>query len=105
MGVIVFRHMLVTNQKMKDVEDFMKKLDNDVRERKVTDFRMARLQNEIRIMSKDRMSVQRSGNMQRIERFNNLFVSKLSELSKIMQTNGFTNRDEIAKMVRRIKSQ
>lgn len=97
--------MIVANKKMKNVEEFMKKLDNDVRERKVTDSRMARLQNEIRIMSRDRMSVQRSGNKQRIERFNNLFVSKLAELSKIMQTHGFTNRDEVARMVRKIKAQ
>ena len=97
--------MIVANKKMNDVEEFMKKLENDVRERKVTDTRMARLQNEIRIMSRDRMSVQRSGNKQRIERFNNLFVSKLAELSRIMQTNGHTNRDDIARMVRKIKAQ
>ena len=97
--------MLIPNKKTKDVEEFMKKLDKDVRERKATDSRMARLQNEIRIMSRDRMSVQRSGNMQRIERFNNLFVSKLAELSRIMQTNGHTNRDDIARMVRKIKAQ
>lgn len=97
--------MIVANKKMKDVEEFMKKLDNDVRERKVTDFRMARLQNEIRQMSRDRMSVQRSGNTQRIERFNNLFIFKLAELSKLLQTHGFSNRDEIATMVRKIKAQ
>lgn len=97
--------MIVANKKMNDVEEFMKKLDNDVRERKVTDFRMARLQNEIRQMSRDRMSVQRSGNKQRIERFNNLFISKLAELSTILQTHGFSNRDEVAKMVRKIKAQ
>jgi len=97
--------MLVANKKMNDVEEFMKKLDNDMRERKVTDFRMAKLQNEIRSMSRDRMSVQRSGNTQRIERFNNLFISKLAELSRILQTHGFSNRDEVAKMVRRIKAQ
>lgn len=97
--------MIVANKKMNDVEEFMKKLDNDVRERKVTDFRMARLQNEIRQMSRDRMSVQRSGNKQRIERFNNSFISKLAELSTILQTHGFSNRDEVAKMVRKIKAQ
>lgn len=97
--------MLIPNNKTKDVEEFMKKLDNDVRERKVTDFRMARLQNEIRIMSRDRMSVQRSGNTQRIERFNKSFISKLAELSKLLQTHGFSNRDEIATMVRKIKAQ
>ena len=90
---------------MKSVEEFMMKLDKEMRERKVTDFRMARLQNELRMMSKDRMSVQRSGNVKRIALFNRLFVSKLAELSKLMQTHGFTNRDDAANMVRQIKAQ
>lgn len=90
---------------MKDVEEFMKKLDKDMKERKVTDFRMARLRNDLRMMSKDRMSVQRSGDIKRIGQFNRLFVSKLSELSKLMQTHGNTSRDDAAKMVREIKAQ
>lgn len=89
---------------MKNVEEFMDKLDKDMRERKVTDFRMARLQNELRTMSRDRMSVQRSGDTKRIAVFNRLFVSKIAELSTIMQTHGFTSRDESAQMVREIKA-
>ena len=90
---------------MQDVEAFMTKLNSDMRERKATDFRMVRLQNDIRRMAKDRMSVERSGDTKRIGEFNRLFISKLSELSRIVQTNGFSNRDEVASIVRRIKAQ
>lgn len=97
--------MLVSSKKMKDVEAFMQKLDEDMRERKVTDFRIARLRRDIRMMSRDRESVERSKNTKRIGLFNKLFISKLAELSRLMQTHGFTNRDEIAEMVRRAKAQ
>jgi len=97
--------MIVPSQKMKDVDDFMKKLDKEVKERKVIDFRMAHLQNDLRRMSRDRMSVERSGDVNRIGTFNRLFIAKLAELSRIMQTHGFSSRDEAAQMVREIKAQ
>lgn len=97
--------MIIPNEKMKDVEDFMTKLDRDMGERKVTDFRIARLRNDLKMMSRDRMSVERSKDEKRIGRFNNVFVSKLAELSSLMQKHGFTNRDDVAAMVRKIKAQ
>lgn len=97
--------MLVSNQKMKEVENMMNKLDNDMRSRKVTDFRIARLRNELRMMAKDRESVERSKNEQRISKFNKLFISKIAELSKLMQTTGFSSRDDAAELVRQIKAQ
>lgn len=97
--------MLVSNQKMKNAEEFMNKLDNDMRERKVTDFRMARIRRDLRMMSQDRMSVERSKDEKRISNFNKLFISKLAELSRLVQTHGFTNRDEVAEIVRKIKAQ
>lgn len=97
--------MIVSNKKMKDVEEFMQKLDNDMRERKVTDFRIARLKKDIMMMSRDRESVQRSRNILRIGRFNQYFVAKLGELSKLLQTTGHSDRDEVARIVRKIKAQ
>jgi len=90
---------------MKDVEVFMEKLDKDMGERKVTDFRIARLKNDLRMMSRDRLSVERSKDVKRIGRFNQLFISKLAQLSTLVQTHGFTNRDDVAAMVRKIKAQ
>ena len=97
--------MIIPSEKMKDVEAFMTKLDSDMGERKVTDFRIARLKNDLRMMSRNRLSVQRSKDEKRIGRFNQLFISKLAELSKLVQTHGFTNRDEVVEMVRKIKAQ
>lgn len=97
--------MIIPSEKMKDVEIFMEKLDKDMGERKVTDFRIARLKNDLQRMSKDRLSVERSKDTRRIGRFNVLFVSKLGELSMLIQKHGFTNRDEVAAMVRKIKAQ
>lgn len=97
--------MLVSNKKMQDVEAFMQKLDSDMKARNVSDQRMARLRNELRIMSRDRMSIERSKDQRKIALFNNQFVSKLAELSKLVQTHGFTNRDEVATIVRKVKAQ
>lgn len=97
--------MLVSNQKMEEVKEFMQKLDDDMKNRKVKDFRITRLQNDIRMMSRDRMSVERSKDDKRISKFNKLFISKLAELSTLMQTTGFSNRDEVARIVRKIKAQ
>lgn len=97
--------MIIPSEKMKDVEAFMSKLDRDMGERKVTDFRIARLKNDLQAMSRDRMSVERSKDEKRIGRFNTVFISKLAELSTILQKNGFTNRDEVVAMVRKIKQQ
>ena len=97
--------MLVSNQKLKNAEEFMNKLDKDMRERKVTDFRMARIKRDLRLMSQDRMSVERSRDEKRISKFNKLFISKLAELSRLVQTHGFTSRDEVAEIVRKIKAQ
>lgn len=97
--------MLISNEKMKNVDEFMKKLDDDMRERKLTDFRMTRIRLQLKAMSRDRESIERSKDEQRIGRFNKLFIANLAELSKLMQTHGFSNRDEIADLVRKAKAQ
>ena len=97
--------MLVSNKKMQDVEAFMQKLDSDMKSRNVSDLRMARLRNELRAMARDRMSIERSKDQRKIALFNNQFISKIAELSKLVQTHGFTNRDEVATMVRKVKAQ
>ncbi len=96
--------MLVENEKMKNAEEFMQKLESDMKDRQVTDYRMIRLRSEIRRMSHDRESVERSKDEKRIEKFNNAFISKLAELSRLVQTTGRTNRDEVAKIVREVKA-
>ena len=97
--------MIVNSQKKKNLEEFMSKLDSDMKERNIVDSRVATLKKELRSMSRDRESVQRSKNENRIGNFNKLFIAKLSELSRIMQTHGFSNRDEVAGIVRKIKAQ
>ncbi len=90
---------------MDEVKQFMRKLEDDKTARAKDDFRVAKLKNDIKRMSYDRMSVERSGNLQRIKKFNILFVSKLSELSQLLQKNGNSNREDIARLVRNIKAQ
>lgn len=88
---------------MKDVEAFMQKLGVDMDSRKQTDFRIARIKREIRMMSLHRESIERSRDEQKIGEFNRRFISRLAELSRIMQTTGFSDRDEAARIVREIK--
>jgi hypothetical protein len=97
--------MIVPNKKLEDAEEFMRKLDIDMKERRDVDFRIVRLRNQLKTMSHARESVQRSKNIERIGRFNNLFIAKIAELSKIMQTHGFSNRDDAAEIVRKAKAQ
>ncbi len=96
--------MLVENEKMKNAEEFMRKLESDLKERSVTDYRIIRLRSDIRRMAHDRESVERSKDENRIGKFNKLFISKLGELSRLMQTTGFTKRDDVVDMVRKIKA-
>jgi hypothetical protein len=96
--------MLVTNDKMKNADEFMAKLESDMKAVQITDYRIIRLRTDIRRMSHDRESVERSKDEKRIEKFNNLFISKLGELSRLVQTTGRTNRDDVAKIVREVKS-
>lgn len=96
--------MIIDNQKLKDVEEFMQKLNNDMRERNITDFRIIKLRTDIKRMAIHRESIQRSKDEKRIGKFNNLFVAKLGELSKLMQTHGFSNRDDAAELVRKMKA-
>ena len=97
--------MIIDDTKSKYLEEFMAKLDSDVKERKITDGRATLLRAELRAMSKDRESVQRSKDERRIGRFNKLFIHKLGELSRILQTHGHSNPDEVAEIVRKIKAQ
>ena len=96
--------MIIPNEKMKNAEEFMQKLESDLKDRQVTDYRIIRLRSEIRKMSHDRESVERSKDEKRIGKFNNLFISKLGELSRLVQTTGRTNRDDVAKIVREVKA-
>jgi hypothetical protein len=95
--------MIVTNEKMKDVEEFMRKLEGEMKERNEKDYRMIRLKNDLKIMSRDRESVERSKDEKRIGKFNTLFIAKLAELSRLVQTTGQSNRDDVAKIVRAAK--
>jgi len=97
--------MIIDNQKLKDVEAFMSKLNNDMRERNITDFRIIKLRTDLKRMAIHRESIQRSKDEKRIGKFNNLFVAKLGELSKLMQTHGFSKRDDAAELVRKMKAQ
>ena len=97
--------MIIDDKKSKDLETFMEKLDIDLRERKITDGRANLLRAQLRAMAKDRESVQRSQDERRIGRFNKIFIHKLGELSRILQTHGHSNRDEVAEIVRKIKAQ
>lgn len=96
--------MLIDDQKSKEVEKFMNKLNEEIRERNITDFRIVKLRSELKKMSMFRESVQRSKDEKRIGNFNNMFISKLGELSRILQTHGFSKRDDAAELVRKIKS-
>lgn len=96
--------MLVENEKMKNADEFMAKLESDMKGRQMTDYRMIRLRSEIKRMSHDRESVERSKDEKRIGKFNNLFIAKIGELSRLVQTTGRTNRDEVAKIVREVKA-
>jgi hypothetical protein len=96
--------MLVENDKMKNADEFMAKLESDLKERSITDYRIIRLRTDLRRMSHDRESVERSKDEKRIEKFNNAFIARLGELSKLMQTTGRTNRDDVAKIVREVKA-
>lgn len=89
---------------MQNAVEFMKKLDGDMKERQVTDFRIIRLRDDLQRMSRDRESVERSKNEERIKTFNNQFIAKLGELSRIMQTTGFTKRDDVVQTVREVKA-
>jgi hypothetical protein len=96
--------MIVPNQKMQNAVEFMSKLESDMKERQVTDYRIIRLRTDLRRMSADRESVERSKNEERIVKFNNIFIAKLGELSRIMQTTGFTKRDDVVQTVREVKA-
>ena len=96
--------MLVENEKMKNADEFMAKLESDMKGRQITDYRMIRLRTELRRMSHDRESIERSKDEKRIGKFNNLFIAKIGELSTLVQTTGRTNRDDVAKIVREVKS-
>ena len=89
---------------MKNAVEFMQKLESDMKERQVTDYRIIRLRTDLRRMSADRESVERSKNEERIVKFNNIFIAKLGELSRIMQTTGFTKRDDVVQTVREVKA-
>lgn len=96
--------MIVPNQKMKNAQEFMQKLESDLKERNVTDYRIIRLKTDLQRMSRDRESVERSKNEERISTFNKQFIAKLAELSRIMQTTGFTKRDDVVQTVREAKA-
>jgi hypothetical protein len=82
----------------------MTKLNGQMRERKITDFRIIKLRTDLKAMAVHRESIQRSKDIKRIDKFNKLFVSKLGELSKLMQMHGFSNRDDAAELVRKMKA-
>ena len=96
--------MIVPNQKMENAKEFMQKLESDLKRRQVTDYRIIRLKTDLQRMSRDRESVERSKNEERISTFNKQFIAKLAELSRIMQTTGFTKRDDVVQTVREAKA-
>jgi hypothetical protein len=96
--------MLVENEKMKNAEEFMQKLESDMKDREIKDYRIIRLRTDLRRMAHDRESVERSKDENRIGKFNNQFISKLGELSRLVQTTGRANRDDVAKIVREVKA-
>jgi hypothetical protein len=96
--------MIVPNQKMKNAQEFMQKLESDLKGREITDYRIIRLKTDLQRMSRDRESVERSKNEERISTFNKQFIAKLAELSRIMQTTGFTKRDDVVQTVREAKA-
>jgi superfamily II RNA helicase len=96
--------MLINDQKIQEINQLLDKIEIDKNKNESSCRKMESLQIKIRQMSKHSKSVQRSGNEKRIETFNKQYVQALSELSRLIQTTGQSNRDDSAKLVREIKS-
>jgi hypothetical protein len=96
--------MLINDQTLQQLNSVLDKIELDKNETDENNKKIARIKFEIRAMSKHSKSIQRSGNEKRIGEFNIKFIKALSELSRLIQTTGQSNRDEAVRLVKEIKS-
>lgn len=97
--------MLIVNEKTKRVNAFMDKVENERQERHKRAQEDAKLAGELRQMSREGDSVNRTNRIRNVRDFNTKFIGKLARLSKIRQTTGTMSRDDAARIVREIKAQ
>lgn len=95
--------MLINDKKLKELNKLLNDIDNVKEERIETDKRIAKIRIDLQRMSRERMSIERSKNENRIGHFNKKFIKLLSEISRLTQTTGTTCRDKVAQIVREIK--
>lgn len=91
--------MIIHDQQLKDVEETMQSIERGVRRDAKKTSEIVRLENEIRAMSRDAKSVERSGDTSRIQRFNKMYIDKLGRLSRLRQTSGSSKREDIAFLI------
>jgi predicted translin family RNA/ssDNA-binding protein len=95
--------MIIPNEQMEEVASVMRDLEDKMRKSNKKDHRIARIKNELRHMSKMRMTIQRRGNFSQIAKFNKQFSSRLVELSGLLREHGGANRDDVARLIRNSK--
>lgn len=96
--------MIINDKNLQELNKLLDKIDVDKEETNWRYRRIEKLRIELSRMSKDAKSVQRSENEKRIAEFNRLFIQTLSELSRLLQTTGRSDRDGVAEIVRKIKA-
>lgn len=96
--------MLIRNTKIKEIEKLVKDIETSTNKRSKKDKRIAKIRIDLQKMSRERLSVERSGREERIRVFNKKFLQLLSEISRLVQTTGTSDRDKIARYVREIQS-
>jgi len=95
--------MLILSDKTKSLHRVMDKVERDVEERRRKEYQDAKLSRELRRMSRESDSIQRTGDKRKIRSFNKKYVSHLKDLSLNRQARGNTNRDEVVKQVKEWK--
>jgi hypothetical protein len=97
--------MLIINERIQKTAKVMDKINDEVSIRNRQDMEDTRLSSELRRMNREGDSVRRSGDIKKIDTFNKKYVKNFSRLSIIRQNTGTTNRDEVAKEIKKWKEQ
>jgi len=97
--------MIINDQNFKSLNDLLENIEIEKFKDEKQRMRIEAVRIKLQQLSREGGSVKRSGNEKRIAEFNRIFIKSLAELSRITQTTGNANRDEVAKIVRSIKAQ
>lgn len=92
--------MLVLDERIARTGRAMEKIEEGKEEQSSLARKDAKLSAMVRRMSREAPSVQRSGDVRKIARFNKIFAAAVRDISIIRRNRGRSNRDDVVEIIK-----